>query len=155
MRILIADKLAPEGAQYLRAQPDTEVTVKTGLADDALADALRDHEGVVVRSAVQVTGPVLERCAAGNGLRLRAIARAGVGVDNIDLATATRLGIAVMNAASASTITTAEHAFALIIALARNIPWGQLRASSGEAAEYFVSSTCQPCFPSLPCTVRL
>ena len=127
MRILIADKLAPEGAEYLRAQTDTEVTVRTGLAGDELAGALRDHDGVVVRSAVQVTGAVLDQCAGGNGWRLRAIARAGVGVDNIDLATATRLGIAVMNTASASTITTAEHAFALMIALARNIPWAHAR----------------------------
>lgn len=121
MRILIADKLAPEGAEYLRALGDVEVDIQTGLAGDVLADALRTHDGVVVRSAVQITGPVLQRCAAGNDLRLRAIARAGVGVDNIDLPTATRLGIAVMTAASASTIATAEHAFALLIALSRKI----------------------------------
>ena len=121
MRILIADTLAPEAAAYLGGQPDTEVTTLTGLSGDLLADALREHDGVVIRSAVQVTGPVLERCADSDGWRLRAIARAGVGVDNIDLETATRLGIAVMNTASASTITTAEHAFALMISLARNI----------------------------------
>ncbi len=131
MRILIADKLAAEGAEFLRSQGDTQVTVKTGLAGDELAEALREHDGVVVRSAVQVTGPVLEQCAGGNGWRLRAIARAGVGVDNIDLETATRLGIAVMNAASASTITTAEHAFALMIALARNIPWAHAAMAAG------------------------
>ena len=131
MRILIADTLAPEAAAYLGGQPDTEVTTRTGLAGDDLADALRAHDGVVIRSAVQVTGPVLVRCAAGDGWRLRAIARAGVGVDNIDLETATRLGIAVMNTASASTITTAEHAFALMIALARNIPWAHAAIASG------------------------
>ena len=131
MRILIADKLAAEGAAYLRDQDGIDVTTQTGLAGDDLADALREHDGAVVRSAVQVTGPVLERCAGTNGWRLKAIARAGVGVDNIDLETATRLGIAVMNAASASTITTAEHAFALMIALARNIPWAHAAIASG------------------------
>ena len=131
MRILIADKLAKEGAAFLRDQDGVEVTTQTGLAGDDLADALREHDGVVVRSAVQVTGPVLMRCAGTNGLRLKAIARAGVGVDNIDLEAATRLGIAVMNAASASTITTAEHAFALMIALARNIPWAHAAIASG------------------------
>ena len=131
MRILIADKLAPQGAAFLQAQDDTEVTVRTGLAGDDLAEALRAHDGMVVRSAVKVTGPVLDRCADRPGWRLRAIARAGVGVDNIDLDAATRLGIAVMNSASATTITTAEHTFALMIALARNIPWAHTTMAGG------------------------
>lgn len=131
LKILIADKLAPEGAGYLQRQADIEVSVRTGLADDELAGALAEHDGVVIRSAVQVSGPVLERCASDTGWRLRAIARAGVGVDNIDLETATRLGIAVMNSASAGTITTAEHAFALMIALARKIPWAHATVASG------------------------
>ena len=131
MRILIADKLAPEGAEFLQGQDDVEVSVQTGLAGDALADALRGHEGVVVRSAVQVTGAVLERSAGGGGSRLRAIARAGVGVDNIDVDAATRLGIAVMNSASAGTIATAEHTFALMIALARKIPDAHATVSRG------------------------
>jgi D-3-phosphoglycerate dehydrogenase len=131
VRILIADKLAPQGAAFLQAQDDTEVTVQTGLGGDDLAEALRAHDGMVVRSAVKVTGPVLDRCADSPGWRLRAIARAGVGVDNIDLDAATRLGIAVMNSASATTITTAEHTFALMIALARNIPWAHTTMTGG------------------------
>jgi D-3-phosphoglycerate dehydrogenase len=119
--IMIADKLAPEGAALLRAEPDVTVVTRTGLSDEALAGALREADGVVVRSAVRITGPVLHQSLADGGGRLRAIARAGVGVDNIDVAEATRLGVVVMNTASASTITTAEHAFALMIALARNI----------------------------------
>ena len=131
MRILIADKLAPEGAAYLQSQGDVEVSTQTGLAGEGLADALRGHDGVVVRSAVQITRPVLERLATGDRNRLRAIVRAGVGVDNIDVETATRLGIAVMNAASASTIATAEHTFALMIALARNIAAAHATVSAG------------------------
>lgn len=122
-RILIADKLAPEGAELLRSA-GAEVTIKTGLKDDELAAALAAHDGVAVRSETQLTRPILEkafRATAPSPPRLKAIARAGVGVDNIDLEAATSFGIAVMNSASASTITTAEHAFALMIALARNI----------------------------------
>ncbi|MHC4992061.1 MAG: phosphoglycerate dehydrogenase, partial [Planctomycetota bacterium] len=119
--ILIADKLAPEGASFLQQQPEVSVETRTGLSGAELAAALRDHDGVVVRSAVKITAEVLDECMNVAGARLRAIARAGVGVDNIDLPAATRHGIAVMNTASASTITTAEHAFALMIALARNI----------------------------------
>lgn len=129
--ILIADKLASAGAEYLQTQNDAQVTVKTGLAGSDLAQALREHDGAVVRSAVKVTGEVLQECMTGGRSRLRAVARAGVGVDNIDLEAATRLGVCVMNSASASTITTAEHAFALLIALARNIGPAHSTVASG------------------------
>lgn len=131
MKILIADKLAPEGAAYLESQADVDVTVQIGLAGDGLADVLRAHDGVVVRSAVQITAAVLDRCGRGEGSRLRAIARAGVGVDNIDLPAATRLGIAVMNSASASTIATAELTFALLISRVRNIAAAQATVAGG------------------------
>ncbi len=131
MKILIADKLAPEGASYLESQPDVDVTVQIGLAGNDLADVLRAHDGVVVRSAVQITAPVLDRCGRGEGSRLRAIARAGVGVDTIDLPAATRLGIVVMNSASASTIATAEHTFALLISRVRNIAAAQATVAGG------------------------
>ncbi len=132
-KILIADKLAPEGAELLR-QAGAEVTVKTGLKGDDLIAALASHDGVAVRSETQLTRQVLEQCmqATANGRpRLKAIARAGVGVDNIDLDAATSFGIAVMNSASASTITTAEHAFALMIALARNIAPAHMTMAAG------------------------
>ncbi len=130
MKILIADKLAPEGPELLRSA-GADVTIQTGWEADDLAAALREHDGVVVRSAVKVTGDVLEKCMSNGHARLQAIARAGVGVDNIDLDAATRFGVAVMNSASASTITTAEHAFALMIALARNVPWGHAAMAGG------------------------
>lgn len=131
MRILIADKLAPEGAKYLESIQGMEVTTQTGLAGSELAVALMNHDGVVIRSAVQITADVLNQCAAGGQSKLKAIARAGVGVDNIDLPTATSMGILVMNSASASTITTAEHAFALMIALARNIAPAHIAIAGG------------------------
>ena len=121
INILIADKLAPQGAAFLAAQDGVEVTDQTGLAGSDLEEALAAHDGVVVRSAVKLTEDLLKGAFGRDGCRLRGIARAGVGVDNIHLPTARDLGILVMNSASAGTITTAEHAFALMMALARNI----------------------------------
>ncbi len=131
VRVLIADKLAPQGCAWLESQPDAQVTVQTGLEDAALVEALAGNDGVVVRSAVKITADILDRAAAIDGCRLRAIARAGVGVDNIDLEAATRHGIVVMNSASASTITTAEQAFALMIGLARNIGHASRTVAAG------------------------
>jgi D-3-phosphoglycerate dehydrogenase len=115
-RILAADKLAPEGLDFIRAQPDVELTNKPGPDEDELAAMIGDFDGVIVRSGVQVTAKVLA-----NPGRLKAVARAGVGVDNIDLDAATARGILVLNSAEASTVSTCEHAFALMMALARNI----------------------------------
>ncbi len=116
IKILVADKLAPAGVEYLQAQPGVEVDVKTGLSEDELASTVKEYHGLLIRSAVQVTANVLQSPG-----ELKAIARAGVGVDNIDLNAATNAGVLVMNSAEASTITTAEHAFAMLMALARNI----------------------------------
>lgn len=144
IRILIADKLAPEGAAYLEQQPDVQVTSQTGLEGDALAEALAEHDGVVIRSAVKIREDVLKRTVSTGKSRLKAIARAGVGVDNIDLEAATKHGIVVMNSASASTITTAEHAFALMIALARNIgPAYRTMADGGWDRSKFVGTQLQ------------
>lgn len=115
-RILAADKLAPEGLDFLKQQPDVELVNKPGLSEADLAAIAGQHDGMIVRSGVQVTAKVLA-----NPGRLKVIARAGVGVDNIDLDAATAAGILVMNSAEASTLSTAEHAFALLMALARRI----------------------------------
>ncbi|MDX1682601.1 MAG: phosphoglycerate dehydrogenase, partial [Phycisphaeraceae bacterium] len=115
-RILAADKLAEEGLEYIRSQPDAELINEPGLDDDRLKEMIGEHDGMIVRSGVTVTAETLSQPG-----RLKAIARAGVGVDNIDLAAATARGILVMNTAAASTISTAEHAFALMMALSRNI----------------------------------
>jgi D-3-phosphoglycerate dehydrogenase len=115
-KILAADKLAKEGLQWVEAQPDAELTNKAGITEDELAKIAGEYDAMIVRSGVKVTAKVLE-----NPGRLKVVARAGVGVDNIDLDAATAKGILVVNSAEASTITTAEHAFALIMALLRNI----------------------------------
>ncbi len=116
-RILAADELAAQGLEFIRAQSDADVDVKTGLSEDELARIVPQYDGLIVRSGAKVTAKVL----ASPG-RLQVIARAGVGVDNIDLDAATAAGVLVLNAAEASTLTTAEHAFALILAVARHIP---------------------------------
>src|SRR5690242_21581803 len=118
MRILIADKLADEGLEFLK-QNRAEFDVKVGLKEDELASevAAGRYDALIVRSGAKVTARVIENPGA-----LKAIARAGVGVDNIDLDAATAKGILVMNTAEASTLSTAEHALALMMSLARKIP---------------------------------
>ncbi|MEQ9461780.1 MAG: phosphoglycerate dehydrogenase [Phycisphaeraceae bacterium] len=114
--ILAADKLAQEGLDWISAQTDATLTDRAGIKEDELATIIGDHDAVIVRSGVKITAEVLA-----NPGRLKVIARAGVGIDNIDLAAATDKGILVLNTAEASTITTAEHAFALLLAAARQI----------------------------------
>lgn len=116
--ILAADKLAKQGLDWIDAQPDAELLNKPGLTEDEYGQMLSKGgiHAMIVRSGIKVTAKVLE-----NPGDLKIIARAGVGVDNIDLQAATDKGILVVNTAEASTITTAEHAFALMISLLRNI----------------------------------
>ncbi|HYE18959.1 MAG TPA: phosphoglycerate dehydrogenase [Tepidisphaeraceae bacterium] len=115
-RILVADKLAVEGLEALKAS-GMEYVEKIGLKEDELAAEVPNFDALIVRSGAKVTEKVLA-----NPGKLRVIARAGVGVDNIHLPTATAKGILVLNTAAASTLSTAEHALALMYALARKIP---------------------------------
>jgi D-3-phosphoglycerate dehydrogenase len=114
-RVIVLDELSAEGLSLLDSAGTIEVEVRTGLKGQALRDALMQADGAICRSGVKITAEVLE----GNG-RLKAIARAGVGVDNIDTGAATRQGIVVMNTPGGNTISTAEHAIALMLGLARN-----------------------------------
>jgi D-3-phosphoglycerate dehydrogenase len=118
-RVLVTDKLSDEGLALLRAEPSIEVVVNTKLAADvpALRAALAEADGIVIRSGTQLTAEVL----AGQA-RLKAIVRAGVGVDNIDVPAATKQGIVVMNTPGGNTVSTAEHTVAMMLALSRNIP---------------------------------
>lgn len=123
-RILVADDLAEEGLALLRSAG--EVTVKKGMDEAALRDALPPFHALVVRSATQVTARSLER--AGN---LALIGRAGIGVDNIDVTAATARGIVVMNTPEAGAVTTGEHAIALLLSLARCIPAADASVRAG------------------------
>ncbi|HYO10380.1 MAG TPA: phosphoglycerate dehydrogenase [Tepidisphaeraceae bacterium] len=124
-KILVADKLAEEGLQFLK-QSGAAFDVKVGLKEDELAGTVGDYDALIVRSGAKVTAKVLEKPGA-----LKAIARAGVGVDNIDLEAATARGILVLNTAEASTLSTAEHALALMMSLARKIPAANQSLRSG------------------------
>src|SRR6059036_1179096 len=126
MRILVADKLADEGLDYLK-QSGVAFDTKIGLKEDELAAAVGAYDALVVRSGAKVTAKVLEKPG-----QLKAIARAGVGVDNIDLEAATAKGVLVLNTAEASTLSTAEHALALMMSLARKIPAAHYGLKSGQ-----------------------
>ncbi len=124
-KILVADDVSESGLEPLRAAGFI-VEKRTGLTGDDLFEAVRDCDGLVVRSETKVTAQLME--AAG---RLRAVGRAGVGVDNIDVAAATARGIVVMNAPDGNTMTTAEHTLALLLALARRVPQGNASLKAG------------------------
>lgn len=127
MKILVADELAAEGLDVLKREK-IDYDVKVGLKEDELAAAVGAYDALIVRSGAKVTAKVLEK--PGN---LKAIARAGVGVDNIDLDASTAKGILVLNTAEASTLSTAEHALALMMSLARKIPQADAHVKSGPA----------------------
>ena len=125
-RVLICDKLEPSGLDLLK-QGGLEVDNRPGLKGDDLQAALRAADGCIVRSGTRITAELLAEPG-----KLRAIARAGVGVDNIDVAAATRRGIVVMNTPSGNTVTTAEHAIALLTALARHLPAADASMKAGK-----------------------
>jgi D-3-phosphoglycerate dehydrogenase len=125
--VLITDPLDEEGLRILQASPALEVEVKSGLAPDALRAIIGDYHGLVVRSATKVTPDLL--AAAG---KLEVIGRAGIGVDNVDVEAASRGGVVVMNTPEGSAVTTAEHAVALLLALARRIPQATASMKQGK-----------------------
>ncbi len=116
IKILITDKLAQEGIDLLNSKDGVEAVVKTGISEDELSDIIGDYDGLIVRSGTKVTPKVLE-----NPGKLKGIARAGVGVDNIDIPEATKKGIIVMNTPGGNTLSAAEHTMALMLALSRNV----------------------------------
>lgn len=124
MNVLIADPLAQEGVDALK--PYANVDVKTKLTPEELKAVIGNYEALIVRSQTRVTADIIEA-----GTKLIVIGRAGVGVDNIDTAAATRRGIIVVNAPTGNTISAAEHAIALMLALARNIPQANTSLKSG------------------------
>ena len=126
-RVLVSDPISEKGVEALASAPDISVDVNTGLAPEELLKIIGDYHGLVVRSQTKVTPEVF--AAAKN---LKAIGRAGVGVDNIDRAAATDHGVVVMNTPSGNTISTAEHAFTLMLSLARNIPQAHASMIAGK-----------------------
>ncbi len=125
-KVLISDKLSPRAVEIFK-QRGIEVDVKVGLSPAELRDVIGAYDGLAVRSATKVTREALE--AAEN---LKVVGRAGIGVDNIDVSAATARGVIVMNTPFGNSITTAEHALALMFALARDIPAANASTHAGK-----------------------
>jgi D-3-phosphoglycerate dehydrogenase len=125
-KVVLADRIDPAGVQLLQEEPEIEV-VEAFRDKRDLPAALRDAHALVVRSETKVTRELLEAAP-----ELKVVARAGIGVDNIDVEAATWRGIAVLNAPSANTVSAAEHAMGLLLALVRRIPWADRSMRYGE-----------------------
>jgi D-3-phosphoglycerate dehydrogenase len=117
MKVLVSDNLSPQGIEIFKRAKNIEVDVKTGLSPEELRTIIENYHGLAVRSATKVTAGIIE--AATN---LKVIGRAGVGVDNIDVESATKKGIVVMNTPGGNSMAAAEHTIALMLAIAREIP---------------------------------
>lgn len=128
IKILIADKVDSACAEILRK--DFEAEEKSGLSENELMEIIGEYDALLVRSKTKVTAKIIEAGKKSDG-RLRAIGRAGIGVDNIDLASATAAGIPVFNAPTASTLAVAEHAIGLLFALAKLIVPGTAAIRDG------------------------
>ena len=116
-KVLITDSISPRGLDELSREGALEVSFQTGLTESELVKIIPEFSALVVRSQTKVTAQILNA-----GARLRVVGRAGVGVDNVDVETATRRGIIVLNAPGGNTVSTAEHTFSLLLSVARKIP---------------------------------
>ena len=125
MKVLVTEKLSEAGLSLLRK--DFEVDVRTDLAAEGLAHAIAPYDALVVRSQTQVTAEVLAEAD-----NLKVIARAGIGLDNVDVEAATRRGVMVVNAPQSNIVSAAEHTIALLLAQARSIPMANASLKAGE-----------------------
>jgi len=124
-KILVTDNISQLGIDLL--SKDHQVDIRLGLSHDELRDIVAEYSGLVVRSETKITEDIINA-----GSKLRVIARAGIGVDNIDVSAATNVGIAVVNAPTGNIIAAAEHTIALILASARSIPQAHLSMKDGK-----------------------
>ncbi len=116
VKILVSDPLAQEGIELLKKEKNLVVDVKTKLSPEELKKIIKNYDGLIVRSQTKVTKDIIKHAK-----KLKVVGRAGIGLDNIDLQEASKKGIIVMNSPMGNTISTAEHAFTLLLALSRNI----------------------------------
>jgi len=126
-RVLATDKLAPQGVEVFRANPEIELDLRPGMPPAELAAGIGAYDALVIRSGTRVTADTLREPG-----RLRVIGRAGIGVDNIDVQVATKKGIVVMNTPGGNNVTTAEHTITLMLALARWIPQADASLHKGQ-----------------------
>ena len=132
MKILVAEPIADAGIARLRGE-GFDVDVETGLSREQLLERIADYDALIVRSATKADAELLEL-----GQKLKVVGRAGIGVDNVDLETATRRGVLVVNAPQSNVLSAAEHTIALLLAQARNIPSANaaLKAGRWDRAKY-------------------
>ena len=126
IKVLVSDNLGDVGIEMLKAEEGIDVDVRTGLAPAELMGIIDAYDGLIIRSATQVSEDLLA-CTD----RLKVVGRAGIGLDNVDISAATRHGVVVMNTPDGNVITTAEHAIAMLMALARNVPQGTASLRAG------------------------
>jgi D-3-phosphoglycerate dehydrogenase len=126
VKVLISDKMSPKAAEIFKAR-GVQVDERPGLLKDELIAIIGDYDGLAIRSSTKVTAEVLEAA-----LRLKVVGRAGIGVDNVDVPAASARGVVVMNTPFGNSITTAEHAIALMFALARQLPEADASTQAGK-----------------------
>ncbi len=126
-RVLVSDKLSDQGLAILKAGKGLEIDVKTGLPPEEIVKIIGGYDAWIVRSATKCTPELI---AAADQLKI--IARAGIGVDNVDLPAATKKGVVVMNTPSGNAVTTAEHAIAMMFSIARKIPQATASVKTGK-----------------------
>ncbi len=138
-RVLLSDTLAPQGIEVLKRYPQLQFDIKTGLKPADLAATIGPYDALLIRSGTKVTREIIEHATS-----LKVIGRAGVGVDNVDLEAATRRGIVVMNSPLGNSVTTAEHAIAMMMAMARQIPaaTAALKAGRWERNKFMGTEVC-------------
>ncbi|MFQ5477668.1 MAG: phosphoglycerate dehydrogenase [Candidatus Binatia bacterium] len=126
-KVLVSDKLAPEGLAILKAAEGLDVDYRPGIDSKELAAMIGAYHGIVIRSGTRVTAELL-----GAAELLKVVGRAGIGVDNVDVDAASKRGVVVMNTPGGNNVTTAEHTISLLLALARHIPQANASLRSGE-----------------------
>ncbi|HVC07084.1 MAG TPA: phosphoglycerate dehydrogenase [Solirubrobacterales bacterium] len=124
MKVLVKEKIADAGVELLRANFDVDLGLE--MSEEELREAIGDYDAILIRSATKLTAELIDRAE-----RLKAIGRAGTGVDNVDIAAATRRGIVVANAPESNSVAAAEHTMALMLALFRNVPQAQASLVDG------------------------
>ena len=125
-KVLISDKIAPDAVEIFKER-GVDVDYKPGLSPDELLAIIGDYDGLAIRSATKVTDEVLAKAT-----KLRAVGRAGIGVDNVDVKAATKAGVVVMNTPFGNAVTTAEHAITMMLSLARQIPQAHASTVAGK-----------------------
>src|ERR1700750_2534831 len=125
-KVLIADKLSPAAVAIFKER-GVEADVKTGLTKEELIKIVDQYDGIAIRSATKITADVIAAAK-----KLKVVGRAGIGVDNVDIPAATGAGVIVMNTPFGNSITTAEHAISLMLALARELPAANASTQAGK-----------------------